>query len=58
MIAMYAVLVGTFLIPLTRDFFSSAVPPLELLQVSIIASIGGCLGVEILGRIGARLDAL
>jgi len=56
-IAMYAVLVGLFLIPLPRDFFGLAIPPSGLLQVSIIASAGGCLAVEILGRIRSRKAA-
>lgn len=56
--AMYVVLFGLLTNPLTRDFFNLAVPPPPLLQVTMIASVGGCLAVEILGRIRARVNAL
>jgi cation-transporting ATPase E len=61
-VAMYAGLVGLLTIPLLRNFFNLAVPPQGLLQVSVIASVSGCLAVEILGgirvRANARTDAL
>lgn len=56
-LAMYAVLVGMLTVPLPRDFFNLAVPPPALLQVSVIAAVVGCLAVEILGRIRARVNA-
>jgi cation-transporting ATPase E len=56
-LAMYAGLVGLLAIPLLRAFFNLTVPPPELLHVSIIASLGGCLAVEVLGRIRSRANA-
>ncbi|MEO7007176.1 MAG: HAD-IC family P-type ATPase [Terrimesophilobacter sp.] len=56
-LAMYVVLVGMLTIPLPRDFFHLAVPPPALLLVSVIASFAGCLAIEILGRIRARVNA-
>ena len=44
-------------IPLPRDFFNLTVPPAILLQATMIASVAGCLAVEILGRIRARVNA-
>ncbi|TFC25579.1 HAD family hydrolase [Cryobacterium sp. TMT1-3] len=56
-LAMYIVLVGMLTIPLPRDFFNLAVPPPALLQLSVITAFVGCLAVEILGRIRARVNA-
>lgn len=56
--AMYVVLFGLLTIPLTRDFFNLSVPPPPLLQATMIASAGGCLAVEILGRIRVRANVL
>ena len=56
-LGMYVVLIGLLTIPLPRDFFNLAVPPPSLLQATMIASIAGCLAVEILGRIRARVNA-
>lgn len=56
-LAMYAVLGGLLLIPLPRDFFNVVVPPAQLLQVTVIASLIGCVAVEILGRVRARINS-
>jgi cation-transporting ATPase E len=56
-LAMYAGLAGLLTIPLLRNFFNVAVPPPGLLEVSVIASVGGCLAVEVLGRIRAGANA-
>ena len=56
-LGMYVVLVGLLAIPLPRDFFNLAVPPPALLQATVVASISGCLAVEILGRIQSHVHA-
>ena len=56
-LGMYVMLAGLLLIPLPRDFFNVTVPPWELLQITLIASVSGCLAVEILGRVRARVNA-
>ncbi len=57
LLAMYALLVAMLTVPLPRDFFNLAVPSSPLLQVSVAVSIGGCIAVEVLGRIRARSNA-
>lgn len=58
LLAMYAGLIVMLTVPLPRDFFHLAVPPSELLRVSVGASAVGCIAIEILARIRARINGM
>jgi hypothetical protein len=53
---MYAGLVALLSLPALQGFLNLAIPPPSLLHVVVIASLGGCLGVEMLGRVRKHAD--
>ena len=48
--SMYLGLGGLLALPLVRDFFALAVPPPDLLAVSLLAASAGCAGIEAIHR--------